>query len=110
MKSAILFAIVLLTSFSEAAIAGNGVGKVISLTAYGNAVIFRTQSDTGNPVCDTDTSGRWVIDASTAQGKVMYATLLQAIAAEKAISVWGSNGCPTWWPSAEFPNSVTINP
>lgn len=103
-----LMAFAALIATSTAAMAGDGSGLITRLTAYGTVVIFSVTDHSAKAACNPD--GAFVIDASTAGGKVMYATLLTAVNAGKPISVYSSNTCPAWWANSEAPNSVTISP
>ncbi|HVI55614.1 MAG TPA: hypothetical protein VM621_11285 [Luteibacter sp.] len=91
---------------SAAASAGDGSGNITRLTAYGTAVIFTVESHPSPAPCGP--GGAFVINASTPEGKTMYATLLTAIASSRPISVYGSNTCPSYWGDSELSNSVTI--
>lgn len=88
--------------------AGDGSGAITKLTAYGTVVLFSVTDHSAKSACSQD--GSFVINASTQDGKVIYAALLTAVASGRSISVFSANTCPSWWANAETPNSVTINP
>lgn len=91
---------------SLSAVAGDGSGAITKITAYGNAVLFTVSSHPSPAPCAP--AGAFVINASTPEGKTMYATLLTAVASSRPISVYGSNTCPSYWSDSELPNSISI--
>ncbi len=103
-----LIAFATLCTLSSAATAGDGSGLITKLTAYGSVVVFSVADHATKAPCNPD--GAFVIDASTADGKTMYATLLTAVSADKPVFIYSSNSCPSWWANSESPNSVTITP
>lgn len=98
-------AALLLSSIAEA---GDGSGRVTRLTTYNNVVIFTVTEHANTAQCAP--GGAFVFDASTVGGKIMYANLLAAVAADKAVSIYGSNSCPQYWADSELPNSISILP
>lgn len=108
MKKHILTALGFLTLLlSSPAFAGDGTGSITKLTAYGSVVVFSVSSHSIKAACSSD--GSFVINASTTEGKTMYATLLTAVSTGRPLYVFSANTCPSWWANAETPNSVTIN-
>lgn len=109
MNSKLKLAVAELLLFSTSAVfAGDGSGLVTKVTAYGSVVVFSVADHSNKAPCSSD--GGFVINASTAEGKTMYAALLTATSTGRPIYVFSANTCPTWWSNAETPNSVTINP
>ncbi|MFC5741146.1 hypothetical protein [Dyella tabacisoli] len=94
LKSAIL--VILVTCVSTAAIAGNGSGKVTQIgSVQGGIVIFSTPTHTGSPVCASIPTD-WAVNTGTAEGKAIYAMLLTAVNADRAVAVNGNNACDAW--------------
>jgi len=93
-------------AMTSAAMAGNASGHITHIEAYGNAVIFAVENNPSPAPCATGPD--FVVNASTSEGKTMYASLLTAVAADKSISIYSANACPSWWPNSETPNAVTI--
>lgn len=107
MKKLLVLAVCVATAvLATSASAGNASGHVTRVTTYGNAVIFAVESTPSPAPCST--AGDFVVDASTSEGKAMYANVLTALAVNRPISVFSANSCPSWWSNSETPNSVTI--
>jgi hypothetical protein len=104
----VIAAAALLFCVSSSASAGDGSGMITKLTAYGTVVVFSVGDHSNKAACSSD--GAFVINASTPEGKTMYATLLTAVSAGRPLYIFSANTCPTWWSNAETPNSVTITP
>lgn len=50
----------------------------------------------GAPACSSGTSARWALAAGTANGKVLLAGLLTAIARGKEVRIIGTGACADW--------------
>jgi hypothetical protein len=104
MRLAVTAISVIALSSSHLALAGSGSGNVeiewvggyVSGASYGpgQLVFFYTTSHVG-PACNSYRQ-RWVLDASTPQGKQQYALLLSAQLSGKAVIVAGTNDCALW--------------
>lgn len=78
--------------FGAPALAGSSSGPVEALTVNTlSKVFFAAGTRAGAPGCATNP--QWALDATTAEGKAMYAMILTAKALEKNVTVTGNNTC-----------------
>lgn len=61
----------------------------------GRLFFYVSGSRTSTPACHT-VPGRWVFDASTAQGQAMMAALMTFYSQGKQIAVGGTAACANW--------------
>lgn len=89
-----LFTVLSSSTVSHASTSSGGTIYGISVE-QGRAFFYVTGPRTTPPACST-VPGRWVFDASTAQGQAMMAGLMTFYSQGKQIAVGGTNSCPTW--------------
>ena len=96
-KSIALAALLLAGTAADASSAGTG--HITSLIALDNGgqIFYHDGSRTGTPDCASSQPTRWVIDGSTASGKVKVAHLLTAYTLQKPISIQGKASCQVWF-------------
>ena len=61
----------------------------------GRLFFYVSGGRTSTPACHT-VPGRWVFDASTAQGQAMMAAVMTFYSQGKQIAVGGTNACANW--------------
>jgi hypothetical protein len=111
MSAAKIAAIGLLSLLScQAGAAAHGTGKVSQVggQAFGTNIIYfaLTPAPTNRASCNTHETYQFMLDVSTTDGKVLYSTLLMAIAAGTNVTILGTGNCGgpsipletvSWW-------------
>lgn len=98
-----------LLSTAPCVCASNVVGAhVVQVVAdYGGFFVYLDQPVNGSSCGQTSTTRRYVIDETTAVGKMQIATILSAQARGASISVTGMGSCPLW-PDTESVQYVVV--
>ena len=92
-KKLFIVAVLVGLVFPVASHAGSSSGPVTQLIVNSvSKVFFKAGTNAAPPACATAVDS-WALDASTPEGKAMYAVLLTAKALEKNVTVQGLNNC-----------------
>lgn len=94
LKIGMALALVCGANAAGASTASGGTISAISVE-QGRLFFYVSGSRTATPPCHT-VPGRWVFDASTAQGQAMMAALMTFYSQGKQVSVSGTNACANW--------------
>jgi len=105
-RPAVLLAGSLLTLCCASASAGTATGKVQSYLATNGPLFVVHVGDIANRAGCT-TSHEWAIDATTAGGKAMIATILAAHAQGLSVTIYGAGNC-NFWPDRETATGVKV--
>ena len=96
-KFAALSGLLLASTAAYASDAGTGHIKSPIALDNGGLIFYHDGSRTATPSCASSQPGRWVIDGTTAAGKVAVAHLLTAYTLQKPISIHGNGSCQVWF-------------
>ena len=96
-----------LLMLSSQSFAGSSSGAVSNVTAnVASRIFFEAGTLAANPACAT--AGSWALDATTPEGKAMYALILTAQATDRTVTVTGNNLC-TIQPDRETVQFMVMN-